>query len=261
MTYRGRIAPSPTGFLHLGHAATFRCAQERARAARGKLVLRIEDLDRQRCKPEFEASLLDDLRWAGLEWDEGPFHQTERMPLYEAAWRRLATQGLIYPCACTRRDLATALSAPHAEEERAETLYPGTCRPAGLTPRDESDPGPANWRFRVEPGEEIAFVDGRGGPQRFIAGIDFGDFLVWRKDGVPTYQLAVVADDTEMAITEVVRGEDLLRSTAQQILLYRALGQAVPEFFHCPLVRDGTGRRLAKRAGDHSLRSLRLAQS
>ncbi|MBS0657186.1 MAG: tRNA glutamyl-Q(34) synthetase GluQRS [Verrucomicrobia bacterium] len=255
--YRGRLAPSPTGLLHLGHAATFRAAQERARSAAGRIVLRIEDLDRERCRPEFVDSLLDDLRWAGLTWDEGPFWQSERGDVYLAAWRVLAAAGLVYPCRCTRKDLARALSAPHAEDEQAEPIYPGTCRPPEAQPRPETEPGSSNWRFRVPGGEVIEFVDGHHGPQRFVAGVDFGDFLVWRRDSVPSYQLAVVADDAAMGITEVVRGADLLRSTALQILLYRALGAPPPAWHHVPLVLGPDGRRLAKRAGAHSLRELR----
>lgn len=255
--YRGRLAPSPTGYLHLGHAATFRVAQERATAAGGRLVLRIEDLDRERCRPEFVDSLLEDLRWAGLRWDEGPFWQSARLPVYVTAWRRLAAAGLVYPCRCTRKDLARALSAPHAEDEQAEPIYPGTCRPEAALPRTETEPGAQNWRFRVPVGEAVTFVDGLHGPQRFVAGVDFGDFLVWRRDGLPSYQLAVVADDAAMGITEVVRGADLLRSTALQLLLYRALGAAPPAWHHVPLVLGPDGRRLAKRVGAHSLRELR----
>jgi glutamyl-queuosine tRNA(Asp) synthetase len=256
--YVGRLAPSPTGLLHLGHATTFRVAQKRARASGGELVLRIEDLDRKRCKPEFEASLIDDLKWAGLDWDTGPIRQSERLSFYRAAWRALAARGGIYPCRCSRKDVARALSAPHEEEEN-EPIYPGTCRPAEFQPRSEAAPGAINWRFAVTPAEIVEFVDGHAGPQRFVAGRDFGDFLIWRKDGFPTYQLAVVVDDAAMGITEVVRGADLLASTAQQILLYRALGHRPPDFFHCPLVRDAAGRRLAKREGAHSLRSMREA--
>ena len=256
--YIGRLAPSPTGFLHLGHATTFRMAQQRARAAHGSLILRIEDLDRERCKAEFDASLVDDLKWAGLDWDSGPFRQSERLPLYLAAWRTLAARGRIYPCACSRKDVERALSAPHPEDE-SEPIYPGTCRPAELRPPPESAPGAINWRLAITPGEAVEFTDAQAGPQRFVAGRDFGDFLIWRKDDVPTYQLAVVVDDAAMGVTEVVRGADLLASTAQQILIYRALGLVPPAFFHCPIVMDAEGRRLAKRAGAHSLRAMREA--
>lgn len=247
--YRGRLAPSPTGYLHLGHARTFQTAQERAGG--GTLVLRIEDLDAQRCRPEYVAALEPDLRGCGLAWQEGPFCQSERLELYRAAWRRLIAGGAVYPCRCSRRDVQAALGAPHAEE--AEPIYPGTCRGAAV------DPANANWRFAVAEGEAVEWLDGAAGPQRFMAGGDFGDFLVWRRDGVPAYQLAVVVDDAAMGITEVVRGADLLVSTAQQILLYRALGFVPPGFYHCPLVCGADGRRLAKRRGAHSLRDLREA--
>lgn len=247
--YRGRLAPSPTGYLHVGHARTFLTAQERARG--GTLVLRIEDLDAQRVRPEYVAALETDLRWVGLRWQEGPFHQSERGELYRAAWRELMARGAIYPCRCSRRDVQAALGAPHAED--AEPIYPGTCRGAAVAT------GPANWRFAVTAGEAVEWTDGGAGPQRFVAGRDFGDFLVWRRDGVPAYQLAVVVDDAAMRITEVVRGEDLLVSTAQQLLLYRSLGLTPPLFWHCPLVHDAAGRRLAKRRGAHSLRDLREA--
>jgi len=261
--YRGRIAPSPTGYLHLGHALTFRTARERARG--GVLVLRIEDLDAGRCRPEFRAAIAEDLRWFGIEWQEGPdvggscapYEQSRRD--YLPAWRRLRDLGLIYPCACSRRDVLSALSAPHGEEhpDGDEPVYPGTCRARLAEARAIEHPAGVNWRFRVPDGEEIRFHDGRAGDSSAIAGRDFGDFLVWRRDDIPSYQLAVVADDAAMAITEVVRGEDLLQSTFRQILLYRALGLAEPAWYHCPLIRDAEGRRLAKRHASLSLRELR----
>lgn len=263
--YRSRLAPSPTGYLHLGHAATFWTAQERCRSQGGQLVLRVEDLDRARCRPEYVQALMEDLRWYGLRWQEGPdvggnfgpYTQSERTGFYEEAWRRLASAGTIYPCTCTRRDVEHALGAPHQGEQ--EAVYPGTCRPAQPTPYLDTVPPAVNWRFRTTAGAMVAFEDGGAGAQRFVAGQDFGDFIVWRKDGVPAYQLAVVVDDAAMRITEVVRGEDLLPSTAQQLLLYGVLGARPPAFFHCPLALDGSGRRLAKRSGSHSLRSLREA--
>ncbi len=247
--YRGRLAPSPTGYLHLGHARTFRIAQQRA--AGGTLVLRIEDLDAGRCRPEYEEAIETDLRWFGLEWQEGPYRQSERLEFYRAAWRRLKASGAIYPCRCTRRDVQAAAGAPHAED--AEPIYPGTCRGAAIESTN------TNWRFAVPDGAAVEWTDLGAGPQRYVAGKDFGDFLIWRRDGVPAYQLAVVVDDAAMGITEVVRGEDLLLSTAQQILLYRALGLTPPAFYHCPLVTDQEGRRLSKRRGSHSLRDLREA--
>jgi glutamyl/glutaminyl-tRNA synthetase len=260
-TYRGRIAPSPTGFLHLGHARTFWLAQERARAAGGTLVLRNEDLDVARCKPEFVRAMFEDLRWFGFHWQEGPdvggphapYHQSQRFELYREALSRLQANGFVYPCTCSRRDIQQASQAPHAADD--ELIYPGTCREQRWT---DLPPGTrVSWRFCVPDGERITFHDEGFGPQVFEAGKDFGDFVVWRPDDVPAYQLAVVVDDAAMRITEVVRGADLLVSTARQILLYRAHALTPPRFFHCELVRDQDGVRLAKRHESLSLRKLR----
>jgi glutamyl-tRNA synthetase len=258
--YRGRIAPSPTGFLHLGHARTFWTAQERARSANGALVLRNEDLDRARSKPEYVSSMLEDLRWFGFRWTEGPdvggpcapYNQSERADLYHAAFQKLRRASLVYPCTCSRTDIRNASAAPHENDE--EPIYPGTCRNNQTT---TSSTVPPTWRFRVPDGEAIEFTDGGFGPQHFVAGRDFGDFVVWQRDGIPSYQLAVVVDDAAMRIAEVVRGADLLPSTARQILLYRALGLATPSFYHCPLMKDASGNRLAKRHDALSLRTLR----
>ena len=260
--YRGRLAPSPTGFLHLGHARTFWVAAQRARAAGGTLVLRNEDLDRARCKKEFVAAMYEDLRWFGLDWQEGPdcggpvgpYSQSERMSFYRDTLEKLRTGGFLYPCTCSRRDILNALSAPHEGDD--EPIYPGTCRSdSGRKTHDTR--AKVNWRFRVPDGEAVPFVDGHYGPQQFVACQDFGDFIVWRHDNIPAYQLAVVVDDAAMRITEVVRGEDLLLSTARQLLLYRALRLAVPTFYHCPLLTDEAGVRLAKRHDALSLRTLR----
>ncbi len=253
--YRGRLAPSPTGYLHVGHAVTFWRAQERARVRGGELLLRIEDLDRDRCRPDFRAAIMEDLEWFGLQWEGAPVLQSERRALYLKAWEQLRDRGLIYPCTCTRRDVLSAAAAPHAEDE--EPIYPGTCRPARLTIPEAADPAGVNWRFRVPEREALKFSDRSAGPQRAVAGVEFGDFVVWRKDDVPAYQLAVVVDDAEMQITEVVRGADLLRSTFRQLLLYRALDLAPPDFCHLPLVTDASGKRLAKRDDALSLRTLR----
>ena len=257
ISYRGRLAPSPTGYLHAGHALTFWRAQERCRARHGTLVLRVEDLDRDRCRPEFREGLREDLEWFGLQWDEGPFLQSDRRPLYLEAWKRLRDRGLVYPCNCSRRDVLSAVGAPHAEEE--EPIYPGTCRPISLTFPAAEDPAGVNWRFRVPEGEAMQFLDRCAGLQWAVAGVEFGDFIVWRKDDIPAYQLAVVVDDAAMRVTEVVRGADLLRSTFRQLLLYRALDLAPPGFCHLPLVTDSLGKRLAKRDDALSLRTLRLA--
>lgn len=288
--YRGRLAPSPTGYLHLGHARTFWIAQERARAHGGTLILRNEDLDRNRCRPHFVTAMIEDLKWFGFQWQEGPdcpdapgfgpYTQSERLPFYRVAFEKLRAAGCIYPCTCSRRDILDALGAPHESDD--EPIYPGTCRPPAASSKfqvssfkstrpvgtDDSTLAPrpstrCSWRFQVPDGETISFLDGRHGPQSFVAGKDFGDFIVWRHDPAaagPAYQLAVVVDDAAMQITEVVRGADLLVSTARQILLYRALGLVPPAFYHCPLLTDENGVRLAKRHDALSLRALR-AQS
>ena len=228
--------------------------------------MRNEDLDPQRSKAEFVAAMLEDLRWLGIWWQEGPdvggpyvpYVQSRRRKLYLEAWRTLVRAGFVYPCRCSRKDLARMAQAPHDEDD--EPLYPGTCRPERL-PANETvvpeSPAGLNWRFRVPDGEMITFEDGHFGPQSYVAGRDFGDFLVWRRDDVPAYQLAVVADDAAMRITEVVRGADLLRSTARQILVYRAFGLEPPAWYHCPLTLDAGGQRLAKRHDALSLRTLR----
>ena len=260
--YRGRLAPSPTGLLHVGHARTFRIAAQRAIENHGALVLRNEDLDPQRSRTEFVHAMIEDLRWLGIRWSEGPdcggpygpYSQSERRAHYLEAWRRLREGGFLYPCTCSRKDLAQAASAPNDAD--GEPVYPGTCRErkdvAACT-----EPAGVNWRFRVPEGEMIEFADLNLGRQRYVSGCDFGDFLVWRRDDVPAYQLAVVVDDAAMRITEVVRGADLLKSTARQLLLLRALGYAVPGYFHCELVRDSAGVRLAKRHDALSIRHLR----
>jgi glutamyl-tRNA synthetase len=260
-SYVGRIAPSPTGYLHLGHARTFQTAHRRARATAGRLIFRMEDLDGPRCRPEFAAAAVEDLRWFGLDWDEGPdiggpnapYSQSARLHYYRDFLDRLVKADRVYPCTCSRKEIQSSISAPNEGDE--EPVYPGHCRHrrSGDIPKD----GRFNWRFRVSDGEEVRFDDGGFGPQSFVAGKHFGDFVVWRHDEVPSYQLAVVTDDTLMGITEVVRGADLLVSTARQVLLYRALDRAVPAFFHCDLIRDNQGVRLAKRHASLSLRRLR----
>jgi len=259
--YRGRLAPSPTGHLHLGHARTFWAAQQRALSQGGTLIFRNEDLDRSRCKPEFVSAMFDDLKWFGFDWQEGPdcggqfghYNQSERMSFYCAAFDQLRATGLIYPCTCSRKDIAASSHAPHAEEDD-EPIYAGTCRE---NRESETVNRKFSWRFRVPDGEIVSFTDNNLGPQSFVAGKNFGDFVIWRHDDVPAYQLACVVDDDAMQISEVVRGADLLVSTARQILLYRALGLRVPRFFHCPLMTDDAGIRLAKRHDSLSLRKLR----
>jgi glutamyl-tRNA synthetase len=267
--------------MHLGHAKTFWAAQERAYAHGGALILRNDDLDTARCRPEFVAAMLEDLRWFGLEWSEGPdvggqfapYDQSKRTIFYRVALEKLRVANFIYPCTCSRKDIQAAVTAPHAEDD--EPIYSGKCRSNGCKLQVEScqldghmgelatgNPQPAtkfSWRFRVPDGETISFVDKHLGEQNFVAGKDFGDFVVWRPDDVPAYQLACVVDDAAMQISEVVRGADLLVSTARQILLYRALGLMPPDFFHCALILDENGQRLAKRHDSLSLRQLRAS--
>jgi glutamyl-tRNA synthetase len=242
----------------LGHARTFWTAQERARAAGGELLLRNDDLDRARCRPEFVTAMQEDIRWFGLEWQGSMFSQSERIPLYRAALARLHAAGCIFPDHHSRKDVLAAASAPHDGDENDEPVYPVEFRPpAGAPVPVLTDPITVNWRFRVPDGETLSFIDGHSGPQQAVAGRDFGDFLVWRKDDMPSYQLACVVDDAAMGITEVVRGADLLKSTFRQFLLYRALGLAAPAFYHCPLILDERGVRLAKRHDALSLQTLR----
>jgi glutamyl-tRNA synthetase len=261
LIYRGRLAPSPTGFLHLGHAKTFWVAQQRAKENGGELILRNEDLDSTRFKMEFVPAMLEDLRWFGFEWSEGPdvggkfapYNQSERMSFYRAALEKLRAGNFIYPCTCSRKDILAATRAPHANDDD-EPVYPGTCR---ANSKSEIADQKFNWRFRVPDEKTISFMDGNFGEQKFVAEKDFGDFVVWRHDDIPAYQLACVADDAAMKISEVVRGADLLVSTARQILIYRALNLPSPNFFHCELMLDEKGERLAKRHDALSLRKLR----
>ena len=260
--YVGRLAPSPTGLLHLGHARTFALAAARARAAGGRLLLRMDDLDTARCRPEFAAAALADLAWLGLAWEEPVVVQSARLPAYRAALGRLRAGGLVYPCDRSRKDLAGALAAPHEAPGDDEPLYPAAWRPPADTPLPPLDAAglARNWRFRVPDGETVRFTDDRLGPLAAVCGRDFGDFLVWRKDGLPSYQLACAVDDAELGITEVVRGEDLVRSTFRQLLLLDALlppGASPPRYHHTPLLTDEKGVRLAKRHDALALRTLR----
>jgi glutamyl-tRNA synthetase len=224
------------------------------------MILRNDDLDRGRVRSEFVAAMLEDMHWLGLHWSEGPdiggphapYSQSERLSVYRAAFERLKTAGFVYPCSCTRKDVLVALGAPHGIDE--EPVYPGTCRTNGGT-----SPDPVNWRFRVTNGETLAFTDACFGEQRATADVDFGDFLVWRKDDLPSYQLACAVDDAMMGITEVVRGADLITSTFRQLLLCRALGYEAPAYFHCPLILDESGKRLAKRDSSTTIRGMREA--
>ncbi len=265
--YRGRIAPSPTGYLHMGHGRTFWMAYARAREAGGALLLRMEDLDRARCRPEFVEAVYEDLSWMGIGWTEGPrkggphapYSQLERMPVFLEAWKYLKEAGYIYPCTRSRKDVREAASAPHEMPGAVppEPIFPANWRPDPGVEKECDKPDGVNWRFRVPEGETIGFEDWMQGAQAFTAGEHFGDFLVWRRDGMPAYELAVVVDDAAMQITEVVRGKDLLLSTARQLLLFRALQQNPPAFCHADLVADEQGERLAKRNEALSMKSLR----
>jgi glutamyl-tRNA synthetase len=255
-SYRGRLAPTPTGDMHVGHARTFVAACRRAEDGGGEIVLRIEDLDPLRCRAEYTERAIEDLEWLGVKWSEGPVYQSARREIYEAAWRALRDAGVIYPSTVSRKELRDAAHAPH-EDEESEPIFPPELRPPPGTAAGAESPAGVVWRFHVPDGEVVRFEDVRYGAQSFTAGVDFGDFVVWRKDDVPAYELAVVADDITMGITEVVRGEDLLKSTARQLLVYRALGAAPPAWCHLPLVRDAEGRRLAKRHRALSVRELR----
>ena len=256
----GRYAPSPSGPLHLGNLRTALLAWLQARLADQPFILRMEDLDLPRIKPGSSEQIIKDLRWLGLDWEQGPdiggpaapYDQSARNPQYQQAFQQLLDQKLIYPCYCSRKDIQQAASAPHAHEHGP--LYPGTCRdPASRAKIKQRHPNKlAAWRYQV-PARTIAFED------RIIGSVSerldqaVGDFVIKRADGLFAYQLAVVVDDGMMGITDVVRGADLLDSTARQIELFEALGYPVPNFWHVPLMLDNSGARLSKRDGADSL--------
>jgi glutamyl-tRNA synthetase len=261
---RGRFAPSPTGPLHLGNARTALVSWLAARVAGGAWLMRVEDLDGPRVRPGLEARILDELRWLGLPWEEGPdvggpcgpYRQSERLALYRDALDRLRADARVYPCFCSRAEIAAAAQAPHGPSDEGPR-YPGTC--ARLSSAEAARRGSGRrpaWRFRAAPGE-VRFVDGIHGPQAVDVAAEVGDFVVARADGIPAYQLAVVVDDAAMGVTDVVRGDDLLSSTGRQLQLYAALGLAAPRFAHVPLVLGEDGARLAKRHGALSLGELR----
>lgn len=250
----GRLAPSPTGALHLGNARSFLLAWLQIRAKGGVLLLRIEDLDGPRVKPGAIESTLEDLEWLGLDWDGEPVLQSERGEAYLLALEHLKAKGLVYPCVCTRSEIERAQSAPQEGLDHG-TAYPGTCRGRfadAAEARAATGREPA-WRFRVEEGRELCFIDQVHGEVRLDVAQDSGDFVVAKKDGLAAYQLAVVVDDLAFGVTQVLRGDDLLSSTARQILLIEALGGHPPSYAHVPLVLGPDGRRLAKRHGDSRL--------
>ena len=253
---RGRFAPSPTGDLHLGTARTALVAWLQARSAGGSFVVRVEDLDGPRVVPGAEQRILEDLRWLQLDWDGEVVRQSERLPRYEGAAAQLLARGLAFPCFCSRAELQRAASAPHEGEEGPR--YPGTCR--ALSAEEVAERSRArkpSLRLRVEPGE-IQWTDGVRGAQRDDPSRQVGDFVIRRADGIFAYQLAVVVDDAAQQVTDVVRADDLLSSTARQIYLYRALGLAEPRFAHVPLMLGPDGQRLSKRHGDIAVRALGL---
>jgi glutamyl-tRNA synthetase len=260
-TCTGRLAPSPTGGLHLGHARTFLIAWLAARQGGGRVVLRIEDLDASRVRDEARRSILHDLRWLGLDWDEGPdvggpsapYLQSERLPVYNAALDRLKAAELVYPCTCTRADIERAASAPHPEEEGPS--YPGTCSNRCAGDADPLGDRPFAWRFRVPQGP-IVWNDLFLGRMEVDPRRTGGDFVVARHPVGASYQLAVVVDDAAMGVNQVVRGSDLATSTPRQVLLYRSLGWTEPAFGHVPLAVTADGRRLAKREGSLKLSTL-----
>ncbi len=257
MTLRGRLAPSPTGVLHLGNARSFLLAWLDLRSRGGEVLLRVEDLDGPRVRAGAAEASLEDLTWLGLDWDAGPVFQTPRLAEYAAALARLAAAGLAYPCVCTRKDVERAASAPHPGEEGP--VYPGTCRgrfPDAAAARAASGREPC-WRFAVPAGREVVLEDRFAGPQRWRVDRELGDFVIQKRDGEPAYQLAVVVDDAGQGVDEVLRGDDLLPSAARQLLLYEALGLPTPRFAHVPLVVGADGRRLAKRHGDTTVRRFR----
>ncbi|GGG79886.1 tRNA glutamyl-Q(34) synthetase GluQRS [Paenibacillus radicis (ex Gao et al. 2016)] len=264
---RGRFAPTPSGLMHIGNIWAALLAWLQVRSANGQFVLRMEDIDKPRCRSELAEQALTDLRWLGLDWDEGPdiggpfapYTQSERDEWYTDALDRLEQNGMLYPCFCSRAELLAVASAPHGLSEEGPS-YAGTCR--CLTPEEQQQRMAAkkpSLRFRIDDNRSaVSFHDGAAGTQAFAADAG-GDFVVRRADGIISYQLAVVADDAAMGITDVLRGYDLLDSTPRQLLLYEALALPAPRFAHVPLLMGEDGRRLAKRHGDTSIAGLRAA--
>lgn len=255
-----RLAPSPTGALHLGNARTFLVNWLVARQAAWKIVLRIEDLDGPRVRAGADTQAIADLQWLGLDFDEGPTRQSDRASVYNAAVDQLFKGGRAYPCVCTRKEVELAASAPHADDGAA--VYPGTCRGrfASIEAARQAGGREPAIRFRVDE-DAVEYLDQFAGPQHFEPARDLGDFVIRKHDGTAAYQLAVVVDDHAAGVTQVIRGDDLVDSTPRQIMLYRALGwaAAIPQYTHLPLVVGPDGRRLAKRHGDTRLSAYRQA--
>lgn len=264
---RGRFAPTPSGQLHIGNARTALLAWLQARQAGGQFVMRMEDIDKPRSRADLAVQILDDLRWLGLDWDEGPdvggphapYVQSEREERYQQAVDQLLADGWLYPCYCSRAEIMAIASAPHGLSEEGPR-YPGICRdlsPAQAAERAARGKEPS-LRFALPLERPVDFLDGVAGPQSFPPGAG-GDFVVRRADGIFGYQIAVVVDDAAMGITDVLRGWDLLDSTPRQILLYRALGLPVPRFAHAPLLYGPDGQRLSKRHGAVAVAGMRAA--
>jgi glutamyl-tRNA synthetase len=260
----GRLAPSPTGAQHVGNARTFLLAWLSARSKQGRLILRMEDIDSPRIKAGAAQQAVDDLHWLGLDWDEGPdiggpqlsYVQTDRVRLYERALDQLKERELVYPCTCSRSDIAAAASAPHVGQEGPR--YPGTCAQNSAASATLLPPGSFAWRLRTTD-RLRTFLDGTAGEASCNVWQELGDFVIAKADGSPAYQLAVVVDDHDMQISEVVRGDDLLPSAFRQLELYEMFDWQPPRFAHVPLVVGEDGRRLAKRHGDTRLATLRDA--
>ena len=254
-----RLAPSPTGALHLGNARTFLINWLLARQLGWRIILRIEDLDGPRIKRGADRAAIEDLQWLGLDWDDGPIYQSTRLPIYREAVEQFVAKKQAYPCICTRKEVDSAASAPHAED--GANVYPGTCRGRFESLAEAIEGGrPAAIRFDTRDAV-VEFDDTFAGHQRFDVERQLGDFVIAKADGTPAYQLAVVVDDAAMGVTDIVRGDDLIDSTPRQILLYRALGldDRIPRYCHVPLVVGTDGRRLAKRHGDTRLATYRSA--
>jgi len=253
--YVGRLAPSPTGALHLGNVRTFMIAWLRARSQGGRVVFRMEDLDHPRDKPGAAEEAVEELRWLGFDWDESHV-QSRRRAIYLDALCRLKEAGAVYPCVCSRKDVEAAQSAPHSGEQ---LFYPGTCRGRFATWAEAAKVRPPCWRFRVPDDAHVSFVDVFAGPCEQDVPSVLGDFPLARDEDGAGYTLAVVVDDAAMGVTEVVRGDDLLPATPAQILVQRALGLHTPAYCHVPLAVGPDGRRLAKRHGDTRIAAFRAA--
>ena len=249
--YRGRLAPTPSGYLHEGHIQTFRTAWKRAEDNKGELLFRMDDLDANRCTSEYKTACIEDMKKMGLDWQEGPdmggsygpYEQSKRSDFYAEMLKKLFDMGCIYPCTKTRKEIR---SAGLLDSFGLEFLYPESYRPLEADDSDQDFRFDINWRFRTNWGDHIRFTDIKKAEQSFFIGSDLSDFLVWRKEGVASYELATVVDDYLMRITEIVRGEDLLLSSARQCLLFDTFGWDRPDFYHCDLLLGEDGKKLSK---------------